>query len=87
MALTILTTIFNILQADNDVRYHVFLAIISVVKANGIYDSLRPQLKHVDRWIAEWESDEEEQQKLFLEIAMVADDAGEAQSVFFSPLF
>lgn len=81
MVLTVLSTIFNILQPDNDVRYHVFLAIISVVKSNGMYEALRPQLKNVDRWIAEWESDEAEQQKLFLEIAMVAEDAGETEYV------
>ncbi|KAI9887030.1 MAG: hypothetical protein M1823_001174 [Watsoniomyces obsoletus] len=82
MALTALTTIFNILQSDNDVRFHVFLAIISVVKSHGLYEVLKPQLKNLDRWIIEWDSDEEEQQKMFLEIAMAADDAGEAEESY-----
>lgn len=81
MALSILSTIFNILQPDNDTRYHVFLAILSVVRHNGMYEVLRPQLKNLDRWIAEWESDEEDQQKLFLEIANVAEEAGEDEYV------
>ncbi|KAI9842867.1 MAG: hypothetical protein M1838_002957, partial [Thelocarpon superellum] len=82
MALAILTTIFNIMQADNDTRYHVFLAILSVVKRSGMYESLRPQLKNMNRWISEWESDEEEQRKLFLEIADVAEDAGEEEDSY-----
>ncbi len=87
MVLTVLTTIFNILQYFNDVRYHVFLAIISVVKSHGLYEVLKPQLKNLDRWIVEWESDEDEQQKMFLEIAMAADDAGEAEyGIFISYL-
>lgn len=81
MALSILTTIFNVMQPDNDTRYHVFLAILSVVRANGLYESLRPQLKNLDRWIAEWDSDEDEQQRLFLGIADVAADAGEEEYV------
>ncbi|KAI9792061.1 MAG: hypothetical protein M1816_003043 [Peltula sp. TS41687] len=82
MALSILSTIFNILQPDNDTRFHVFLAILSVVKNHGMYEVLRPQLKNLDRWIAEWESDEEDQQKLFLEIANVAEDAGEDEESY-----
>jgi translation initiation factor 3 subunit M len=81
MSLAILTTIFNIMAPDNDTRYHVFLAILAVVKRNNLYESVRPQLKNIDRWIAEWESDEEEQRKLFLEIADVAEEAGEEEFV------
>lgn len=50
-----------------------------------MYEILRPQLKNLDRWIAEWESDEEEQQKLFLEIANVAEEAGEDEYVHTTP--
>ncbi|KAI9674489.1 MAG: hypothetical protein M1817_001827 [Caeruleum heppii] len=82
MALSTLSTIFNLLQPDNDVRYHVFLAILSVVKRSGLYEVLRPQLKNVDRWIAEWESDEDEQRKLFLEVADVATEAGEEEEAY-----
>ncbi|KAI9819048.1 MAG: hypothetical protein M1832_004090 [Thelocarpon impressellum] len=82
MALAILTTIFNVMQPDNDTRYHVFLAILSVVKRSGLYESLRPQLKNMDRWIGEWEADEDEQRKLFLEIADVAEEAGEEEESY-----
>ncbi|KAL2046104.1 hypothetical protein N7G274_001551 [Stereocaulon virgatum] len=84
LALTILTTIFNILPQDNDTRYHVFLAVLRVVRASSSFELLRPQLKSLDSWIAAWETDEEDQRKLYLEIANVAAEAGEdAQSYLY----
>ena len=77
LALQLLTTIFNTLPSDNDTRYHVFLAILRVVRSSTSYDVLRPQLKRLDAWIAQWETDEEDQRKLFLQIAEVAAEAGE----------
>ena len=77
LALQLLTTIFNILPPDNDTRYHVFLAILRVVRSSSSYDVLRPQLKQLDTWIAQWETDEEDQRKLYLQIADVATEAGE----------
>ena len=77
LALSILTTIFNILPPTNDTRYHVFLAVLRVVRSSSSFELLRPQLKHLDSWIAAWETDEEDQRKLFLEIANVAAEAGE----------
>ncbi|KAI9808236.1 MAG: hypothetical protein M1825_004693 [Sarcosagium campestre] len=82
MALSVLTTIFNIMTPDNDARFHMFLAILNVIRAHSLYDSIRPQLKHMDRWISEWESDEEDQRKLYLEIADVAQEAGEDEESY-----
>ncbi|KAI4125941.1 MAG: hypothetical protein LQ341_006926, partial [Variospora aurantia] len=75
LALSILTTIFNILPQDNDVRYHVFLAILRVIRSSGSFELLRPQLKNLDTWITQWETDEEDQRKLYLSIAEVAEEA------------
>jgi len=51
------------------------------VRGSSSFELLRPQLKNLDSWIAAWETDEEDQRKLYLEIANVAADAGEdAQS-------
>lgn len=77
LALSVLTTIFNLLQPDNEVRYNVFHAILSLVKKTGLFEMLRPQLKKLDTWIEQWESDEEDQRKLFVQIADVAEDASE----------
>ncbi|KAL9132528.1 MAG: hypothetical protein Q9175_006297 [Cornicularia normoerica] len=84
LALSILTTVFNILPSTNDTRYHVFLAVLRVVRSSSSFELLRPQLKNLDSWIAAWETDEEDQRKLYLEIANVAAEAGEdAQSYLY----
>ncbi|KAL8803210.1 MAG: hypothetical protein Q9182_003311 [Xanthomendoza sp. 2 TL-2023] len=82
LALSILTTIFNILPQDNDVRYHVFLAILRVIRASGSFELLRPQLKNLDSWILQWETDEEDQRALYLSIAEVAEEAGEEEQSY-----
>lgn len=82
LALSILTTIFNILPPDNETRYHVFLAILRVVRGSSSFENLRPQLKNLDSWVAQWESDEEDQRKLYLSIADVAEEAGEDEQSY-----
>ncbi|KAL8946331.1 MAG: hypothetical protein Q9222_007253, partial [Ikaeria aurantiellina] len=82
LALSVLTTIFNILPQDNDVRYHVFLAILRVIRASGSFEILRPQLKNLDAWILQWETDEEDQRKLYLTIADVASEANEEEQSY-----
>lgn len=82
LALSILTTIFNILPSDNEVRYHVFLAILRVVRGSSSFDSLRSQLKNLDSWVLQWETDEEDQRKLYLSIADVAEEAGEDEQSY-----
>lgn len=82
LALSILTTIFNILEPTNDVRYHVFLAILRVVRSSSTFDTLRGQLKNLDLWIAQWETEEEDQRTLYLSIADVAAEANEADASY-----
>lgn len=77
LALSILTTVFNILPPTSETRYHVFLAVLRVVRGSSSFELLRPQLKNLDSWIAAWETDEEDQRKLYLEIANAASEAGE----------
>lgn len=77
LALFQLTTLFNLLQPDNDVRSNVFSSILRLIKTSGQYEVLKPMLKRLDTWIEEWEMDEEDQRKLFGQIADVADSAGE----------
>ncbi|KAK5244176.1 hypothetical protein LTR16_007688, partial [Cryomyces antarcticus] len=79
LALSILSTVFNIVQPDSDTRYHVFLAILNVIKSTSNFETLRPQLKHLDAWLAQWESDEEEQRRLYLAVSDAASDAGEVE--------
>ncbi|EON66699.1 eukaryotic translation initiation factor 3 subunit M [Coniosporium apollinis CBS 100218] len=77
LALSILSTIFNILPADSEARYHVFLAILRVIRSSANFDTLQPQLKNLDSWLAEWEMDEDSERKLYLALADSAQDAGE----------
>lgn len=82
LSLSVLTTVFNVLQPDNDNRYHVFLAILRVVKNSSTFENLKPQLKHIDAWLAQWQSDEEEQRKLYLAIADAAQEGGEDETAY-----
>jgi translation initiation factor 3 subunit M len=79
LALSVLTTIFNLLASDNEVRFNVFQAILRLVKTSGLFEMLRPQLKKLDTWVQEWDLDEEDQRKLFGMVADVAEDAGEEE--------
>lgn len=79
LALSVLTTLFNLLQETNDVRHNVFLAILQLVKRSGLFEMLRPQLSKLDLWIGQWELDEEDQCTLFVQIADVAGDANEEE--------
>lgn len=77
LALNVLTTIFNLLSADNEVRFNVFQSILRIVKASGSFETLKPQLKKLDQWIEEWDLDEEDQRKVFGQLADAAEDGSE----------
>lgn len=79
LALSVLTTVFNLLDPENEVRFNVFQAILQLVKKSGLYEMLRPQLKKLDTWIEEWDIDEEDQRKLFVQVADVAAEVGESE--------
>lgn len=82
LALSVLTTIFNILPADSVSRYHVFLASLRVVRSSSFFESLKQQLKNIDTWIAQWDVDEEAQRKLFLAVSDAAQDNGENELAY-----
>ncbi len=64
LALTTLTTVFNILPNDSQSRYHVFLAILKVIRStsnNAAFDALTPQLDtNVPKWVVAWNLDDED---------------------------
>lgn len=82
LALSIFSTIFNMLPPDEDARYHVFFAILRVIRASGTFDALRPQLDNLDDWLVQWDMDEDEQRKLYLAITDVANEAGEEKEAY-----
>ncbi|KAF2842649.1 PCI-domain-containing protein [Patellaria atrata CBS 101060] len=82
LALSVLSTIFNILQSDNDTRYHVLIAILRVVRGTSNFETIKPQLKNLDAWLSSWESDEEEARSLYLAISDAAKEAGEEEQAY-----
>lgn len=82
LALSILSTIFNTTAPNSETRYHVLFAILRVIRATSNYDTLRPQLKQLDKWLEAWETDDEASRKLYLAVSDVAEDAGETEQAY-----
>lgn len=82
IALGILSTLFNQIKPDDETRFHVLLAVISVIKSTGNFDTLAPQLKNVDSWIEEWELEPAEARKLYTAISDAASTAKETEEAY-----
>lgn len=82
LALSVLSTIFNTLPSSSEMRFHVLLAIIRVIRATSNFETLRPQLKQLDQWLEHWDLEEEENRKLYLSISDSASDAGEDEQAY-----
>lgn len=80
LAISTLTTIFNALPLASEARYHVFLAILKVIKATNSsqsFEALIPQLEqNVPNWLSAWQLDEEDAQALHTSVADVAEAQG-----------
>lgn len=80
LALNALSTVFNTLPASADSRYHVLLAILKIVRnSTATFEQLRPQLQNLQAWLDSWDMDKEDQRKLYLAIADVANDSDEQE--------
>lgn len=77
LALGSLSTIFNLLAKDDPVRFNVFMQIVRFVKNNNMFDTIKPALKNIPGWLETWKVDEEDRQKLYVEIADAAEAADE----------
>jgi translation initiation factor 3 subunit M len=60
----------------------VLLTILRVIRATSNFETLRPQLKQLDKWLEAWETEEEDQRKLYLAVSDVAADAGETEQAY-----
>jgi hypothetical protein len=78
-----LTTIFNLIEPENPIRYNVFKAILRFLKSHGMFDTLRPYLKNLPGWLEDWGTGEEFQRQLYEEIAELAAESGEDEYVNF----
>ncbi|KAK4220093.1 hypothetical protein QBC37DRAFT_393876 [Rhypophila decipiens] len=82
LASNALSTIFNLLEQSNPLRYNVFLQIVRFIKQHGQFDLLKPRLKNIDLWLEEWDTEEEAQRKLFVDIAEAASEANDEEESY-----
>ncbi|KAK2751955.1 hypothetical protein FQN55_008697 [Onygenales sp. PD_40] len=82
LALSVLATVFNTLAPADEGRYHVFLAILGVIRSTpsaSAFAALKPQLKQLPTWLAAWELEEDDLQRLHLAISDAAKEAGDRE--------
>ncbi|KAI1736926.1 hypothetical protein F4680DRAFT_244193 [Xylaria scruposa] len=82
LALNTLTTIFNMLKPDEELRFHVFMAILKFLKIHGMFENLKPYLKSLDDWMEEWEVDSKSQRQAYEAIADAARESGDAYTSY-----
>lgn len=77
LSLNALSTVFNLLEPADPIRARVFMEILKFLKANGMFDNLRPYLDKLPEWLDSWNAGEEIERKIYEEVADVAAEAGE----------
>ncbi|KAI1300294.1 hypothetical protein F5Y03DRAFT_231115 [Xylaria venustula] len=82
LALNTLTTIFNMLKPDDELRFNVFMAILRFLKQHGMFENLKPYLKSLDEWMSTWETDSEDQRQAYEAIAETAREAGDINTSY-----
>lgn len=82
LALGSLSTIFNLLAKDDPVRFNVFMQIVRFVKMHNMFDTIKPALKNVPGWLEAWGTDEEDRQRLYVELADAAEAADETKIAY-----
>ncbi|KAK3372463.1 hypothetical protein B0H63DRAFT_401591 [Podospora didyma] len=82
LASNALSTVFNLLDQNNPLRYNVLMQIIRFIRQHGQFELLKPRLKNLDLWFDEWETDEEDQRKLYVDVADAAKEAGDEEESY-----
>ncbi|KAJ6781215.1 hypothetical protein PWT90_09502 [Aphanocladium album] len=77
LSLNALSTVFNLLEPADPIRARVFMEILKFLKAQGMFDNLRPYLERLPEWLDTWGAGEEIERKIYEEVADVASEAGE----------
>lgn len=76
LSLNALTTVFNLIDPKNPIRFNVFSAILKLLKAHGMYETVEPYLKQIPTWFDDWNTGEEYQRNMFVDISELAAEAG-----------
>ncbi|KAK1769591.1 hypothetical protein QBC33DRAFT_531279 [Phialemonium atrogriseum] len=82
LAANALSTVFNLLEESNPLRYNVFMQILRFIKQHGQYDLLKPRLKNLPKWLKDWDVDEEDERKLYVEVAEIAAEGGDDEESY-----
>ncbi|KAF2149819.1 PCI-domain-containing protein [Myriangium duriaei CBS 260.36] len=83
LQLNVLTTIFNTLPSDSESRYHVLLAILTIIrKSSASFDIIRPQLKTLDLWLQNWDMDKDDARKLYLALSDAAAESSDPSASY-----
>jgi translation initiation factor 3 subunit M len=77
LAANALSTIFNLIEPRNPLRFNVLMQIIRFVRQHGQFDVLKPRLKNLEGWFADWETEAEQQRNLYVQVSEAAADAGD----------
>ncbi|KAL7273003.1 hypothetical protein RUND412_004168 [Rhizina undulata] len=77
LSVHVLCTIFNILPANDHLRYPVFKSVLRLTANTGMYEYLVTHLKNFDKWVLEWGCTGEEIRDLCIVIANIAEEMGD----------
>lgn len=77
-----LSTVFNLLEVKNPLRYNVFMQIVRFLRQHGQFEVLKPRLKNLELWFEEWDTDEEDQLKLYTEVSDAAAESGDEEAAY-----
>ncbi|KAJ1331458.1 translation initiation factor 3 subunit M [Microdochium nivale] len=80
LALSALTNIFNMLKPDNTLRLTVFTIILQFLKQNAMFETVKRYLPHLETWFKQWNTSQEDQRKLYEQIADTAAESGDEEA-------
>lgn len=77
LAANALSTVFNLLEPSNPTRFNVLLQITRFIRQHSQYDLLKPRLENLEGWFDLWNTTEEDQRRLYVEVSDTAAEAGD----------
>ncbi|KAL2165119.1 hypothetical protein VTH06DRAFT_415 [Thermothelomyces fergusii] len=82
LAANALSTVFNLLEQNNPLRFNVMLQIVRFIRQHGQFELLKPRLKNLEGWFAAWGTDAEDQRRLYVEVSDAAAEAGDDEESY-----
>ncbi|KAK0618230.1 hypothetical protein B0T17DRAFT_561335 [Bombardia bombarda] len=83
LASNALSTVFNLLAQNNPLRYNVFMQIVRFIRQHGQFELLKPRLKNLELWLSEWDTDEEDQRRVYVDVSEAASEAGDEEESYY----